>query len=52
MVSNVTCSKCGAVYSVVYRKVSFRDQDSFQCNCGKTLDEWSSSIYPIYKLLK
>jgi predicted SprT family Zn-dependent metalloprotease len=50
--TQVTC-ECGAVYERTEEKVTFRDSDSFQCrHCGKTLDEWSSSRIPVFRLIK
>ena len=50
--TEVTCA-CGAIYERTEHKVAFRDQDSFECSvCDKTIEEWSSSRYPTFKLIK
>jgi hypothetical protein len=52
MGTEVKC-KCGAVYERTEEKVIFRDQDSFQCRlCGETLETWSSSRIPVFRLIK
>jgi hypothetical protein len=43
--------ECGAIYERTEDKVAFRDKDSFSCHfCGVTLESWSGSRIPIYKV--
>ncbi len=49
--SNETCPKCGAIYEVTEVKTPWRDQDSYECNCGHQMDKWSGSTHPVYKLV-
>ena len=48
----VTCPSCGVVYERRIEKLSVRDQDSFECTCGHTLERWSSSTFPIFLKIK
>ncbi len=48
----ITCN-CGAVYERTEEKLTFRDIDSFECRyCGKTLETWSGSRIPVFRLVK
>jgi len=45
--------ECGAVYERTEEKLIFRDADSFECQfCGRTLDRWSGSRIPVFRLIK
>jgi lysyl-tRNA synthetase class I len=48
----VTCEKCGAVYKREIHKLPARDQDSFECTCGHTIERWSSSTFPVFRKIK
>jgi hypothetical protein len=53
MVGTIVICDCGAVYERTEEKVIFRDIDAFEClSCGKTLEIWSSSRIPLFKLIK
>ncbi len=47
----VTC-ECGAIYERTEDKLRFRDTDSFECRfCARTLERWSGSRIPIFRLI-
>ena len=46
-----TCTRCGSVYEVLYRRAPFKDFDSIDCYvCGQELDKWKSTVYPSFTL--
>jgi len=48
--SKVTC-ECGAVYERTEVKLIFRDNDSYECVCGRTLASWNGSRIPQFRLI-
>ena len=47
----VSC-ECGAIYERTEDKLTFRDIDFFECCfCGRTLERWSGSRIPIFRLI-
>jgi hypothetical protein len=44
----VNCQNCGATYLREIHKLPVRDQDSFECSCGHTMAQWSSSVIPVF----
>ena len=46
------CPDCGALYDVKSVKLTFRDKDSFECECGKVLAEWNGSRIQQFRLIK
>ena len=52
MKKQVTC-KCGAVYERTEERLTCRDSDHFVCRCcGETLESWSGSRIPVFRLIK
>lgn len=48
-----TCPTCGSVYETELHQTPIRDKDSADCKvCGKEMDSWNSTTFPIYKLKK
>ena len=46
-------SVCGAVYERTEEKLTFRDNDLFQCRCcDNTLESWSGSRLPVFRLIR
>lgn len=45
-----TCSNCGKVYSVTFKKLPLKDEDSFTCACGTTLKSWKETGMYIFFL--
>lgn len=41
--SEQSCPKCKAVYEVREIKISMRDKDTFECDCGESLASWDGS---------
>jgi hypothetical protein len=50
-ITKVTCKQCGAVYERTASKVPFRDNDSYNCVCGRELYSWNGSYIYSFKLL-
>jgi hypothetical protein len=50
MGTKVTC-ECGAVYERTEVKLIFRDKDSYECGCGRTLESWNGSRIPQFRLI-
>ena len=48
--TTVTCPNCGAEREI--HKLPARDQDSFECTCGHTIERWSSSTFPVFRKIK
>ncbi len=47
------CSQCSSVYEVSETKLTFRDNDTFECSvCGLTLASWNASRIPRYRLIE
>lgn len=45
--------ECGALYKKTLHRIPQKDSDYFDCNvCGERLDEWRSTTYPTYELIK
>ncbi len=52
MKKQVAC-ECGAVYERTEERLTFRDSDHFVCLCcGETLESWSGSRIPVFRLVK
>lgn len=50
---DLTCRKCGSLYSSKVRKLPVRDKDDVSCQvCGEILDSWNSTHVPEYTLVK
>lgn len=48
----VSC-ECGALYERTEEKLTYRDIDTFECRfCGSTLERWSGSRIPVFRLVK
>jgi hypothetical protein len=52
MATEVTCSKCGAVFERTTYRNPMTDRDSFECECGKTLESWNSTVTPEFRLIR
>lgn len=46
-----TCSNCGAVYSVTYKSLPLKDDDSFHCSCGELMRSWRETGMYMYSLV-
>lgn len=50
---DVTCSKCGAIYSVKVTRLPVRDSDYFNCEtCGELMKKWNDTRVPMFTLKK
>ncbi|GAB3663799.1 CpXC domain-containing protein [Ramlibacter alkalitolerans] len=51
--ADVTCPKCGAVYSVKIYRMLAKDSDSFHCEvCGELVKSWNDTRVPTFTLKK
>lgn len=51
--ADVTCLKCGSVYSVTTYRLPVRDSDSFSCEvCNHLLRRWNERLVPNFTLKK
>ena len=48
-----TCPNCGAIYQVTLYRTPFRSKDNAVCEvCQHVMDEWNSSTFKKYRLIK
>jgi lysyl-tRNA synthetase class I len=48
----LTCERCGAVYEREIHTFPIRNQDSFECSCGHTMERWGSSTFRVFRKVK
>jgi hypothetical protein len=49
---NITCDKCGAEYEIIGHRTPVSAEDSFECDCGKTLMRQKEVVFYSFKLIK
>jgi transcription elongation factor Elf1 len=49
--ADFTCPHCGSIYETTLHRIPQRDKDNAICNvCGREMDSWNSTEYPVYQL--
>jgi len=42
--STYTCPKCGKKWDIYKHKISMRDKDSLDCDCGEEIIRWNGGV--------